>query len=172
MGTHAFLAYQNIFGVKWDAGAFTVDLDFLTTFGRGEDKPLFVPTLNLTKQPLKFMEFSLEAPIKATLVHRNGPLVVNVPRPERYIWHKLIVYGERPREMRAKANKDLAQVACMLDYLLENDADLIRQSWHDAIGRGPGWKQRLLEGWKGLNSKFASHAFEAHFNASKNPHTP
>ena len=172
MGTHAFLAYQNIFGVKWDVGAFTVDLDFLTTFGRGEDKPLFVPTLNLTKQPLKFMEFSLEAPIKATLVHRNGPLVVNVPRPERYIWHKLIVYGERPREMRAKANKDLAQVACMLDYLLENDADLIRQSWHDAIGRGPGWKQRLLEGWKGLNSKFASHAFEARFNASKNPHTP
>lgn len=216
VGTHAFLAYQNMFGVRWDAGAFTFDLDFahagknislaiaanievdtakaieslemgfipvmsgttfkkpdepdfdldfLTTFGRGEDKPLFVPALNVTMQPLKFMEFSLEAPMKASLLFRNGPLVVNVPRPERYVWHKLIVYGERPREMRTKANKDLTQVACLLDYLLENDADLVRESWNDAIGRGPGWKQRLLEGWNGLNSKFAAQKFDARFDA-------
>lgn len=210
VGTHAFLAYQNMFGVSWDAGAFTVDLDFahagnnislaiaanvevdtakaidslemgfipvmsgttykkpdepdfdldfLTTFGRGGDKPLFVPALNLSMQPLKFMEFSLEAPMKVTLLYRNGPLVVNVPRPERYVWHKLIVYGERPREMRVKANKDLIQAACLLDYLLENDGDLVRESWEDAKGRGPGWSQRLLQGWEGLNAKFAAQRF-------------
>lgn len=58
-----------------------LDLDFLTTFSRGVggDKPLLVPALNLSMQPLKFMEFSFEAPIKATLLHRNVPLVVNVP---------------------------------------------------------------------------------------------
>ncbi|TXT34887.1 MAG: hypothetical protein FD135_5187 [Comamonadaceae bacterium] len=211
VGTHAFLAYQNMFGVRWDAGAFTVDLDFahagknlslaiaanvevdtakaieslemgfipvmsgttykkpdepdfdldfLTTFGRNGDTPLFVPALNLTLQPLKFMEYSLEAPMKATLLYRNGPLVVNVPRPERYVWHKLIVYGERPRDMRVKANKDLIQAACLLDYLLENDADLVRESWDDAIHRGPGWSQRLREGWEGLNAKFAMQRFD------------
>lgn len=210
VGTHAFLAYQNMFGIRWDAGAFTVDLDFahagknvslaiaanvevdtakaieslemgfipvmsgttykkpdepdfdldfLTTFGRGGDKPLFVPVLNLSMQPLKFMEFSLEAPMKATLLYRNGPLVVNVPRPERYVWHKLIVVGERPREMRTKANKDLVQAACLLDYLLDNDADLVRESWVDAINRGPGWSQRLRQGWDGLNTKFAAQKF-------------
>lgn len=210
VGTHAFLAYQNMFGVRWDAGAFTVDLDFahagknvslaiaanvevdtpkaseslemgfipvmsgttykkpdepdfdldfLTTFGRAGDSPQFVPALNLSMQPLKFMEFSLEAPMKATLLYRNGPLVVNVPRPQRYVWHKLIVYGERPREMRAKANKDLIQAACLLDYLLENDADLVRESWDDAIHRGPGWSQRLREGWEGLTTKFAAQRF-------------
>jgi len=210
VGTHAFLAYQNMFGVRWDAGAFTVDLDFahagknitlamasnvevdaaraieslemgfipvmrgtaykkpdepdfdldfLTTFGRAGDAPVFVPALNLSMQPLKFMEFSLEAPMKATLLYRNGPLVVNVPRPERYVWHKLIVYGERPREMRGKANKDLIQAACLLDYLLENDGELVREAWDDAIGRGPGWSQRLREGWEGLNTKFAAQRF-------------
>ena len=210
LGTHAFLAYQNMFGVRWDAGAFTVDLDsahagknvslaiaanvevdtaraieslemgfipvmsgttykkpdepdfdldFLTTFGRGGDKPLFVPALNLSMQPLKFMEFSLEAPMKATLLYRNGPLVVNVPRPERYVWHKLIVCGERPREMRTKANKDLVQAACLLDFLLENDGDAVRQSWDDAIQRGPDWSQRLLQGWEGLNAKFRAQGF-------------
>ena len=210
VGTHAFLAYQNMFGVRWDTGAFKVDLDFahagknvslaiaskvevdkakaieslemgfipvmsgtsykkpdepdfdldfLTTFGRGGDNPLFVLALNLTMQPLKFMEFSLEAPMKATLLYRNGPLVVNVPRPERYVWHKLIVCGERPREMRAKGNKDLIQAACLLDYLLENDANVVRESWDDAMHRGPGWSQRLREGWEGLTTKFAEQSF-------------
>jgi hypothetical protein len=210
VGTHAFLAYQNMFGVRWDAGAFTVDLDFahagknislaiasnvevdmasaidslemgfipvmsgttykkrdepdfdldfLTTYGRGGDAPLYVPALNLTLQPLKFMEFSLEAPMKATLLYRNGPLVVNVPRPERYVFHKLIVYGERPREKRTKANKDLMQAACLLDYLLDNDGDLVKESWEDVLSRGPGWKQRMVEGWGALNVKFPENRF-------------
>ena len=60
------------------------ELDFLTTYGRTGDAPLFVAALNLSLQPLKFMELSLEAPIMAALLHRNGPLVANVPRPERY----------------------------------------------------------------------------------------
>ena len=38
--------------------------------------------------------------MKATLLYRNRPLVVSVPWPERYVCHKLIFYGERPREMR------------------------------------------------------------------------
>jgi len=97
--------------------------------------------------------------MKATLLYRNGPLVVNMPRPERYVWHKLIVYGERPREQRTKASKDLIQAACLLDYLLENDADLVRDAWEDAITRGPGWKQRLLEGWSDLCVRFEAQKF-------------
>jgi hypothetical protein len=210
VGTHAFLAYQNMFGVRWDAGAFTVDLDFahagknvslaiasnvqmdaakaidslemgfipvvsgttykkpdepdfdldfLTTLGRGGDVPLFVPALNLSLQPLKFMEFSLEDPMKATLLYRNGPLVVNIPRPERYVWHKLIVYGERSREQRTKANKDLIQVACLLDYLLENDADAVKATWQDVTTRGPGWLTRLRQGCAGLDARFPEQQF-------------
>lgn len=210
VGTHAFLAYQNMFGIRWDAGAFTVDLDFahagknvslaiaanvevdtaraidslemgfipvmsgttykkpdepdfdldfLTAYGRAGAKPLFVPALNVSMQPLKFMEFSLEAPMKATLLYRNGPLVVNLPKPERYVWHKLLVHGERPREMRAKANKDLVQAACLLDYLLHNDHELVRTSWDDAIQRGPGWSQRLKTSWDRLNAKFPTQRF-------------
>ncbi len=85
--------------------------------------------------------------------------MVNVPRPQRYVWHKLIVYGERPSEMRANANKDLIQAACLLDYLLENDADFVRESWDDANSRGPGWSQRLHVGWEGLTTKFAAQRF-------------
>ena len=126
------------------------DLDFLTTMGRTGDKPVYLPDLNLTLQPLKFMELSLEHPMRATLLTRNGPLVVNVPQPHRFALHKLIVHGERPVAQRVKANKDLAQAAALIDYLLDNDGDELIRTWEDVVGRGPGWTQRLLAGWRAL----------------------
>ena len=203
VGTHAFLAYQNHFGVRWTAGAFTLDLDFahagrnlsialpsdmkfdgraaidslgmgfipvqsnttfkkpdepdfdldfITSVGRTGDRPVHLPSLNLTLQPLKFMELSLEDPMRATLVTRNGPLVVNVPQPHRFALHKLIVHGERPLAQRVKANKDLAQAGALIDYLLEQDGDQLIASWEDVVGRGPGWTRRLLAGWHALTA--------------------
>lgn len=55
------------------------DLHLLTTFGRGGGQPVFVPALNPSMRPLKFMEFPLEARMKTMLLYRNSPLVVNVP---------------------------------------------------------------------------------------------
>lgn len=203
VGTHAFLAYQNHFGVRWGAGAFTPDLDFahagknlsialpssltldgrapidslgmgfipvqsnttfkkpdepdfdlyfLTSVSRTGDQPVYLPALNLTLQPLKFMELSLEDPIRATLLTRNGPVVVNVPQPHRFALHKLIVHGERPLAQRVKANKDLAQAGALIDYLLDHDGDELIHTWEDVVTRGPGWARRLLAGWRALDA--------------------
>jgi hypothetical protein len=211
VGTHAFLAYQNMLGAQWGAGAFTLDLDFahagrsislalatdvqmdtasaikslqmgfvpvasgttykkndepdfdldfLTTRTREADAPVFVPSLNLTLQPLKFMELSLEDPIKATLLTRQGPLVVNLPRPQRYALHKLIVYGERLQTQRTKSTKDLAQAACLLDYLLDHDTLALADSWNDVHSRGPGWRSRVQQGWQALCERFPDIPFE------------
>jgi hypothetical protein len=211
VGTHAFLAYQNLFGVRWGGGAFTLDLDFahagkslslaiaanvkmdaakaidslemgfipvmskttfkkpdepdfdldfLTTYGKSGDAPTFLPSLNLTLQPLKFMELSLEDPMKCTLLMSSGPLVVNMPRAERFVLHKLIVSGERPIEQRTKANKDVVQAACLMDYLLDHDPDLIKESWEDVVSRGPGWSKRLTKGWNSLLKEFPEQGFE------------
>lgn len=126
------------------------DLDFLTTMGRSGDAPVYLPALNLTLQPLKFMELSLEDPMRATLLARNGPIVVNVPQPQRFALHKLIVHGERPVAQRVKANKDLAQAGALIDYLLDHDGDTLVTTWEDVVGRGPGWTRRLLAGWRAL----------------------
>ncbi len=203
VGTHAFLAYQNHFGVRWNTGAFTLDLDFahagrnlsvalpsnltlddrtpidslrlgfipvrsnttfkkpdepdfyldfLTSVGRSGDKPVYLPALNLTLQPLKFMELSLEDPMRATLLTRNGPIVVNVPQPQRFALHKLIVQGERPVAQRVKANKDLAQAGALIDYLLAHDGDVLIGAWEDVVSRGAGWARRLLAGWRALEA--------------------
>lgn len=211
VGTHAFLCYQNMLGVRWGAGAFTLDpdfahagrnvtlaiasnvkmdaanaveslgmgfipvmsgttfkkrdepdfdLDFLTSRGRTGDEPLFVAALNLNFQPLKFMELSLEDPMKSTLLLPSGPLVVNIPRPQRYALHKLIVHTARPAEQRTKANKDLIQAACLMDYLLDNDPDLVSESWQDVLSRGPSWTKKLEKGWQDLIKTFPDSGFQ------------
>lgn len=212
VGTHAFLAYQNIFGVRWSAGAATLDLDFahagrnvslalpenlkldtaaaieslqmgfipnqartsfrkadepefdldfLTSRGRSGEKPVAVPRLNLTMQPLRFMELSLQDPMRATLIARSGPIVVNLPRPQRYALHKLLVYGERSQAQRTKARKDIAQAAALMDYLLTHDAEEIAAMWVDVNSRGPGWRKRLKQGFEAMSAAYAECEFAA-----------
>lgn len=201
VGTHAFLAYQNLFGVTWSGGAATLDLDFahagrnvslalpenltidttaaidslkmgfvpnnhrtsfrkadepdfdldfLTSRGRTEDAPVHIARLGMTLQPLRFMELSLEDPMRCTLVAKSGPIVVNLPRPERYAIHKLLVYGERSQVQRTKAVKDVHQAAALIDYLLRNDEIQIGALWSNVIARGPGWRRRLDQGYKAM----------------------
>ena len=125
-------------------------LDFLTSKGRS-DKPVVVPDLNLALEPLKFMEFSLEQTTQGCLFSTLGACVVNLPAPERYAVHKLIVYGERPANLRAKANKDLLQAAALIEYFLANrQAGEFNAAWRDAVGRGKGWRSRAEQGRRAL----------------------
>lgn len=131
-----------------------LQIDFVTSIHRGGDTPVLIKALNATMQPLKFMEFSMEAPIQLTLLAQRGPIVVNAPPPEKYALHKLLVHGERPQEMRVKASKDLEQAASLIECLLENDAELLQETWQDLIGRGTGWQRRALEGLQALRKHY------------------
>jgi hypothetical protein len=125
-------------------------LDFVTSMTR-TGKPVSMPDLNLTLEPLKFMEFSLEQTVQGCIFSHAGACVVNLPAPERYAVHKLIIYGERPVEQRAKAAKDLLQAASLARYFLGNgQADIFNAAWHDASHRGKGWQRRAEQGRKAL----------------------
>lgn len=201
VGTHVYLGYQNMLGVRWRSGVRTQDLDFahpgrnvslalpttvkmdtreaidslkmgfvpvkslttyvksdetdlqidfVTTMHRERDKPVKIDALNVEMQPLKFMEFAMEAPIQMVLLSNQGPILVNAPPPERYAVHKLLVYGERPQSLRAKAGKDLEQAATLISYLSENDPDLLGEAWADLVGRGKGWRHRAEIGLAAL----------------------
>lgn len=126
-------------------------VDFLTTLGRSGDKPQKIPALGVTAQPLKFLEFLVEEPVQTVLIDASGRYcTVNVPAPERYAVHKLIVHGERDVRLRTKARKDVEQAAALFDYLAVRDRRALRAAWKDANGRGPGWRRRLKEGLTAL----------------------
>lgn len=203
IGTHAFLAYGNLLGIRWSDGGRTLDvdfahcgnnislalpttikidtksaieslemgllpitqfngttgaqmrnpadpelrLDFVTCMHRNEAPTIWVRDLNLNLEPLKFMEFSLENTIQGCILSTDGACTVNLPAPERFAVHKLIVYGERPIKERTKATKDLLQAAALITYYIQTgrQADLL-DAWYDALNRGSGWEKRLMEG--------------------------
>lgn len=204
IGTHVYLAYQNLLGVTWSTGAQTLDLDFahagrnvsialpatvkidtpavidslrmgfvpvkslttyvksdepdlqldfVTTMHRGGEAPVRIEPLNVTMQPLKFLEFSMESPIQLVLLSNTGPIVVNAPPPEKYAVHKLLVYGERPQAQRTKATKDLDQAAALIEYLAQNDVEALRAAWTDLVNRGPGWSERAQQGKDALHRR-------------------
>jgi len=129
-------------------------LDFVTSQTR-DGGPVVLPNLGLALECLKFMEFSLVGTTQAVLLSKEGACIVNIPAPERYAVHKLIIYGERPVNERVKANKDLGQAAAIFRILFDNgNVDLVRSAWADALSRGPGWVKRLNQGKAALLKQY------------------
>ncbi len=210
IGTHAFLAFGNMLGVKWGGQERTQDidfahagkrlslvlpnnvevrtdeaitslemgflpvsglsgktggtylipaepdfrLDFLTPLHRGGSTPHPHPQLHITLQPLPFMEFSLEGVAQAVLFCAEGAVLVNVPAPARYALHKLVVFGERTGSFRAKSAKDLAQAACLFDFLWEHQQEALDEALADILTRGKGWCTRLRQGAQAMHKAY------------------
>ncbi|NIC41495.1 nucleotidyltransferase domain-containing protein [Aquabacterium sp. A08] len=126
-------------------------IDFLTTQTSAQTAPITIDHLDVALQPLRFMEFSLEHVQQATLFDGTGrAVVVNLPAPERYAVHKLLIVGERTGAFRAKVAKDLAQAHALIEYFHNHDPDALLDTWQDALQRGPGWRKRALEGQQAL----------------------
>ena len=125
-------------------------LDFLTPKTR-LGNTVVLAELGLALEPLKFMEFSLIGTTQTVLLSRAGACVVNIPAPERYAVHKLIIQGERPVAERVKVVKDIEQAAALAQWHLANaQAERFNEAWRDAVGRGKGWKKRADGGRQAL----------------------
>jgi hypothetical protein len=123
-------------------------VEFLTSH-RGRDehgaKPARLPALGgVGAQPLRFLDFLIHEPVAAALLHRAGVLV-NVPSPQRYAVHKLIL-STRRREGAVKVDKDIAQAAALIETLAEKRAPDLRDAWREAAARGPKWRKGLADG--------------------------
>lgn len=129
-------------------------LDFVTPRGRN-DEPVVMKDLGLTLEPLRFMEFSLEGTTQALVLSREGAVVVNIPAPERYAVHKLIVHGLRPTEERTKATKDIVQAAALAQWHVSNGRqEEFSAAWSDAMTRGPSWKKHAQAGRAALLKRY------------------
>lgn len=222
VGTHAFIAYGNMLGVRWsgadasrtqdidfahagknvalalapefkvqthqaieslqmgflpivglsgqDSGSYLIPkepefrLDFLTTLRRKGAGSYLHPDLQVTLQPLKFMEFSLEDVQQTVLLSRSGKtgaVLVNVPHPARFALHKLIIAGERQVAFQTKSNKDLIQAGLLLQVLKDRQAWDVETAWRDLSSRGRGWTSRAKQGLKALEKHFPNLAASA-----------
>ena len=122
-----------------------VRVDLLTPAGR-KDAVYHYEPLNVSLQPLKFMEFSLERPTQTALIAGEQVVVVNIPSPMRYAMHKLVIMGEREEAFRTKVSKDAGQVAALVEYGLLRSPVALKAAAQDLMSRGPGWRSRAAEG--------------------------
>ncbi|MEI4474161.1 nucleotidyltransferase family protein [Frigidibacter sp. MR17.24] len=127
---------------KWRQSHGPAMVEFLTpAFGDESVKPL--PALGVSAQGLNYLNYLIAEPIPAVALYRSGVLV-QVPRPERFAIHKLIVADRRRGGPdQAKARKDRGQAALLIEALAADRPDELREAHEDALARGPRWRERI-----------------------------
>lgn len=129
---------------RWRQSQSELLLEFLTpSFEASEElKPL--AALGVHAQSLHFLNFLIAEPIQVAVTYRSGVLV-QVPRPERFAVHKLIIADRRQEGPDSlKSPKDRAQAAYLIDILAEDRPDDLVEAFEDACSRGQRWRERLM----------------------------
>lgn len=127
--------------VRWETDDGIV-LDILTPKRRGGEAVVRHDGLGIWAQALSYLDFSLENPIDAVALYREG-IPVRVPAPERFAVHKLLVAAARRGTYRAKSEKDLAQAEWLITSLAESRPYELADAIDAARDRGPKWRRAL-----------------------------
>jgi hypothetical protein len=127
---------------RWRQSSSETMVEFLTpAFGNETVRPM--PALGVSAQALHYLNFLIADPIPAIALYRSGVLV-QIPRPERFAIHKLIVADRRrgaPDQL--KARKDRAQAELLVAVLSEDRPEELAEAYEDAMSRGPRWRERI-----------------------------
>lgn len=139
--------------VSFSVRGHSLRVDILTSSRKPEDSdPVIIERFNTAAQPLMFLDYLIENPVKAAAIN-GGAVLVNIPKPARFAFHKLIVYGARDTSMLVKAEKDLLQAATVLAFLTEERPGDLLLEWDEINRRGKGWVKRVQHGFSALEKK-------------------
>jgi hypothetical protein len=144
-------------------------VDLITPQKSRSDGPVFIKRLNAAAQPLKFLDYLIEDPIRGAVLNGDATIVL-IPQPIRYALHKLIVSQERDVTAGAKRQKDLWQAFQLLEFFVAENPLEIEPSWNALVSRGPGWKKGLEAGLADMQSRFGTLDFTG--NGINNRGTP
>ncbi|QDA36592.1 hypothetical protein E4191_21060 (plasmid) [Paracoccus liaowanqingii] len=126
---------------RWRQTTGTALVEFLTP-AFGEEGLRDLPALGVQAQALRHLNYLIAEPIPAAIPYRSGVLV-QIPRPERFAIHKLIVADRRRAQDRMKSAKDRAQAAVLIEVLARDRPDDLAEALEDALARGPRWRDRI-----------------------------
>ncbi|HKI02086.1 MAG TPA: GSU2403 family nucleotidyltransferase fold protein [Thermoanaerobaculia bacterium] len=111
-------------------------VDFLMPmFGRESAKPVFLPALGVSAHPLRFLDYLIREPVQAAVIGGSS-ILVNVPHPARFAFHKLWISGKRPVSEQTKAIKDLRQAGDVLEVLVSDRPGDLPAAWEE-LARSP-----------------------------------
>ena len=118
-------------------------VEFLTPSFSDEEGLRPLKALGVSAQSLHFLNYLIAEPIAVPFLYRSG-VVIQVPRPERYAIHKLIVADRRrDGDTTQKSEKDRQQAAFLIAVLAAERPIELADAYADALSRGPAWKRRI-----------------------------
>lgn len=127
---------------KWSQTKRETLVEFLTP-AFGDERVRDLPALGVSAQALNHLNFLIAEPIHAVVLYRSGVLV-QVPRPERYAVHKMIVAERRRAGVDSlKSRKDRRQAELLIAALAEDRPDDLVEAWKAAWAEGPKWRDRM-----------------------------
>jgi hypothetical protein len=128
---------------RWKQGRTGTLVEFLTPSFEPDEGLRDLPALGVKARALHHLNYLIAEPIPAVALYREGVLV-QIPRPERYAIHKLIVADRRRAGPEAfKSQKDREQAAFLIRSLAEDRPLDLWAAYQDALGRGPKWRERI-----------------------------
>jgi hypothetical protein len=95
------------------------------TADRGLKKPVFFDDLGIAAEPMLFMDYLLGGETFKGLVIGSYAIPVHLPTSARFAIHKLIISQCADRSFNGESEKDIAQAAVLLDYLIREDAEQV-----------------------------------------------
>lgn len=127
---------------RWRQSGGEAMVEFLTpASGEKGIKPL--PALGVSARALNYLNFLIAEPMHAIALYRSGVLV-QIPRPERFAIHKLIVASRRQGGPDgAKARKNRAQAEFLIRILANDRPDDLAEAYEHALSQGPRWRDRI-----------------------------
>ncbi len=117
-------------------------VEFLAPRMQSKREIVKLEPLDIYAQTLPFLNFLIAQPIPAVALYRSGVLV-QIPRPERYAVHKLIVAQRRTGPGLGKVPKDLAQAEVLMRVLAEDRPGELAAAYETAMSTGIKWSQAI-----------------------------
>ncbi len=129
---------------RWAQSRAGTQVEFLMPAKKEESvRPL--PALGVSAMALRHLDYLLEAPIKTVALYRSG-ILLQVPRPEAFAIHKLIVSERRHGGADTqKARKDRMQASFLIHVLSELRPDELLLAYNDALARGKRWQELIAK---------------------------
>jgi len=103
--------------------------------GPESTKPVFLPALGVSAHPLRLLDYLIRESTQAVVLGGSG-ILVNVPDPARFAFHKLWISGKRPVSEQTKATKDLRQASDLLEALVSDRPGDLPAAWEE-LTRSP-----------------------------------
>ena len=127
---------------RWVMQGGGTTVDFLTPKMLEDSEVLMLEPLGVYAQALPFLNFLIADPIPAVGLYRSGVLV-QIPKPERYAIHKLIVAQRRTGSLQSKSRKDFAQARNLIRILAEDRPYALKEAYETATDTGPKWRTEI-----------------------------